>query len=182
MVLEPLRVTITNYPEDKVEDIVCPNIPHDAASGSHVVPFCRTIYIDRADFREEDTDPNYYRLAPGKEVGLQRAYNITCKQIVRDETGKIVELLVEYDAANVRKPKAYIQWVAHCPLRQSPVPVEVRLYAPLFKSKNPDVRDSFKSDIFRSTTSSCRSAPGRAVSSTTSTRTRSRSSRRPSPT
>ena len=147
VVLDPLKVTITNYPEDKVEDISLPNVPQDASKGEHTVLFCRTLYIDRSDFREEDS-PDYYRLAPNKEVGLQRAYNITCKQMIRDESGKLVELLVEYDASNARKPKAYIQWVAHCPLRQSPVPVEVRMYSALFKGKNPDEHpQGFLADI-----------------------------------
>ena len=137
VILNPIRVTITNYPADKIEDRAYPKLSTDASRGEHVVPFTNTIYIDASDYRDEDA-PDYFRLAPGKEVGLLRAYNITCQRVIKEPSGKVVEILATYDPDFQRKPKAFIQWVAHCPTRQSPVPVEVRLYNPLFKSKNPD--------------------------------------------
>ena len=137
VILNPVKVTITNFPADKVEDREYPKVPTDPSRGSNVVPFTNTLYIDASDYRDEDA-PDYYRLAPGKEVGLARAYNITCQRVVREPNGKIIEIQVTYDPDSLRKPKAFIQWVAHCPTRLSPVPVEVRLYNPLFKSKNPD--------------------------------------------
>lgn len=137
VVLNPIKVTITNFPADKIEDRTYPKVPSEPSKGVHTVPFTNTIYIDASDFRDEDA-PDYYRLAPGKEVGLARAYNITCQRVIREPNGKIVEIQATYDPENTRKPQAYIHWVAHCPTRQSPVPVEVRLYNPLFKSRNPD--------------------------------------------
>ena len=138
-ILDPLKVIITNFPEDLIEDRVVPNNPVDPGQGEHSVPFTRVIYIDRSDFREVDDDPEYRRLAPGKEVGLQRAHNITCTSIVRDSSGKVVEILATYDPQATRKPKAFIQWVAHCPSRRSPVHATVNMYSSLFKSRNPDV-------------------------------------------
>ena len=147
-VLEPLKVTITNFPEGVIEDRVVANNPVDAAQGEHTVPFTRVLYIDRSDFREADDDPEYRRLAPGKEVGLQRGYNITCTGVVKDSAGKVVELTATYDPESKTKPKAYIQWVAHCPARHSPVVATINMYSSLFKSKNPDAHpDGFLADV-----------------------------------
>jgi len=148
-VLEPLKVTITNFPEGVIEDRVVLKNPVDPSMGEHTIPFTQVIYIDRTDFRENaDNDPDYRRLAPGKEVGLSRGFNITCTDVIKDKAGKIIELKATYDPTNSRKPKAHIQWVAHCPSRNSPVKAEVRIYENLFLSKNPDaVPGGFLNDI-----------------------------------
>ena len=107
--LDPLKVTITNYPKDTVEERAYPIIPTDPSKGENKVPFCSTIYTDRSDFREKD-EPDYYRLAPGKEVGLSRGYNITCNKLVYGPDGRVSELLCTYDPKSTRKPKAHIHW------------------------------------------------------------------------
>ncbi|KAI9017249.1 tRNA synthetases class I, catalytic domain-containing protein [Gaertneriomyces semiglobifer] len=138
LVLEPLKVTITNLPEDHLEELVIPNKPRDDAMGTHVVPFTRTLYIESSDFREED-DPNFYRLAPGKTVGLLHIpHPITATEVVKDANGKVVEIKARYEnAGNTKKPKTYIHWIAESPKHQSPVKVETRLYSSLFTHENP---------------------------------------------
>ena len=149
-VLDPLKVTITNYTTTGEDSIVAPNVPGNAEFGERRIPFGPVIYIDRSDFRETADDPNYYRLAPGKEVGLHRAFNITCERIQKDATGKITEIFVTYDRSNARKPKAHIHWVAESKTHKSPVVAQVRLYSNLFKSRNPtdkSIEGGWLSDI-----------------------------------
>ncbi|KAJ3297719.1 hypothetical protein HK104_000197 [Borealophlyctis nickersoniae] len=137
MVLEPLKITITNLGDDHVEELTVGNKPRDEAMGSHKIPFTRTVYIDASDFREQD-DPNFYRLAPGKTVGLLNVpHPITATEVVKDSTGKIVEIKARYETESSKKPKTYIQWVAESPKHNSPVRIETRLYSNLFKHSNP---------------------------------------------
>ncbi len=140
VVLRPLRVVLTNYPEDKVEMRSVPNHP-DAklGRGHHEVPFSRVLYIDENDFREQDS-PNYFRLAPGKEVRLKYAYNILCTEVIKDSaTGKVVELRATVDLDNKnKKTKGNIHWVAQPEPGKEPATIEVRLYDKLFKSKLPE--------------------------------------------
>jgi glutaminyl-tRNA synthetase len=139
-VLRPLKVVITNYPEDQVEELAAVNNPEDPAMGTRLVPFARELYIEREDFRE-DPPKQYYRLAPGREVRLRYAYFITCQKAVKDEkTGEILELHCTYDPAtrggdapDGRKVKATLHWVAAA----RSLPVEVRLYDRLFQTPNP---------------------------------------------
>ena len=139
-VLRPLRVVIENYPEDQVEELDAVNNPEDASADTRKVPFSRVLYIDRDDFRE-DPPRKYFRLAPGREVRLRYAYFIKCVDVVRDETGAVVELRCTYDpetrggyAPDGRKVRGTIHWVsaAHA------VEAEVRLYDHLFSKENPD--------------------------------------------
>jgi len=140
-VLRPLRVVITNYPEGKAEELEVPNNPEDPAAGSRAVPFSRTLYIERDDFRE-DPPKKFFRLAPGREVRLRAAYFITCQEVVKDETtGEVVELRCSYDpetrggsAPDGRSPKATLHWVSAL----HAVEAEVRLYDRLFTKANPD--------------------------------------------
>ncbi|MCB1662209.1 MAG: glutamine--tRNA ligase/YqeY domain fusion protein, partial [Pseudomonadales bacterium] len=90
-VLRPIKVSITNYPEDKEELLVTQAHPDDAAMGERTLPFCREIYIDQDDFME-DPPAKYYRLAPGREVRLRNAYVIRCDEVVKNEQGNVVEL------------------------------------------------------------------------------------------
>ncbi len=139
-VLRPLRVVIENYPEDQVEQLDAVNNPEDASAGTRKVPFSRVLYIEQDDFRE-DPPKQFFRLAPGREVRLRYAYYITCKEVVKDAGGNVVELRCTYDPAtrggdspDGRKVKATLHWVsaAHA------IPCEVRLYDHLFLTPDPD--------------------------------------------
>ena len=146
-VLDPLKVVIENYPEGQTEEVEVPNNPEDPAAGKRPVAFGRELWIERGDFMEEPPK-KFFRLAPGREVRLRAAYFITCREVVKDETGRVVELRCTYDPAtrggdapDGRRPKATLHWVsaAHA------VPAEVRLYDHLFRSPYPgaDGRDIF---------------------------------------
>jgi glutaminyl-tRNA synthetase len=141
-VLRPLRVVIENYPEEQVEEFEVPLYPQDKSRPEReVVPFSRELYIERDDF-EENPPPQYYRLAPGREVRLLGTYYVTCTSVVKDEqTGEVTEVRCTYDpasrggqTADKRKVKGTIHWVsaAHA------VPAEVRLYETLFSKENPE--------------------------------------------
>ena len=139
-VLRPLKVVITNYPEDLTEEMDAVNNPEDPSAGSRKVPFSRELYIEREDFREEPP-PKFFRLAPGREVRLRYAYFIKCEEVVKDENGEVVELRCTYDPAtrggdspDGRKVKATLHWVS----ARHAVPAEVRLYEHLFIKSNPD--------------------------------------------
>jgi len=153
LIPDPILVTIENLPADHVEEISLDFMPRDAAMGSHVVPFTPKLYIDRSDFREID-DPNFFRLAPGKSVGLLSVpHPIRCTSFETDESGKVTAIKAHYcnetgaDAAS--KPKAFIQWVAVSPAHNSPIQAEVRIFNRLFQSDNPDAHPSgdFLQDI-----------------------------------
>ncbi|KAJ3013485.1 hypothetical protein HKX48_005731 [Thoreauomyces humboldtii] len=141
LVLEPLKVTLVNLPETHEEEIVVPNKPRDDAMGSRSLPFTRTVFIERSDFREVD-DPNFFRLAPGKTVGLLNLpFPITALETVKDASGVVVEIKARYenDSTTVtKKPKTFIHWVAESKTHRSPVAIdEVRLYSNLFLHENP---------------------------------------------
>ncbi|KAJ2157409.1 Glutaminyl-tRNA synthetase [Coemansia sp. RSA 552] len=137
--IHPIKVVLENLPEDHCEEIEMPYNPRDESFGKHRVPFTRTLYIDRSDFRETDS-LDYYRLAPGKTVGLNGLpHPITCTDVKRGADGTVAELVCRYEnASSPPKPKAFIQWIADCPRLGSPVHLdEVRIYKPLFKHANP---------------------------------------------
>jgi glutaminyl-tRNA synthetase len=140
-VLRPLRVVLENYPEGQTEELEAVNNPEDPAAGMRKVPFSRVLYIEQDDFLENP--PNkFFRLAPGREVRLRYAYFITCKEVVKDSAGNIVELRCTYDPATRGgdappgrpSPKATLHWVsaAHA------LAAEVRLYDRLFNQERPD--------------------------------------------
>ena len=139
-VLRPLKVVLTNYPEGQVEEVEVVNNPEDESAGTRRVPFSRELYIEREDFME-NPPKKFFRLSPGKEVRLRRAYIITCHEVIKDERGEIVELRCTYDPAtrggeapDGRKVKATLHWVsaAHA------IPAEVRLYDRLFSAEDPE--------------------------------------------
>ena len=139
-VLKPLKVTITNYPEDKTEYFTCINNPEDEAAGTRQVPFSREIYIDRDDFMEVPPK-KYYRLSPGQEVRLRYSYLIRCEEVVKDENGEIVELCCTYDpesgggsSSDGRRVKGVIHWVS----ARHAVEAEVRLFETLFSVEDPN--------------------------------------------
>ena len=138
-VLDPLKVVITNYPEGEEEELQAINNPEDPEMGTRNVDFCREIYVERDDFRE-DPPRKFFRLAPGREVRLRYAYFITCQEAVKDDSGEVVELHCTYDpqsrggqSPDGRKVKGTLHWVSarHC------LPAEVRLYDRLFRHPNP---------------------------------------------
>lgn len=144
-VLRPLRVVIENYPQDRSEELDAVNNPEDASMGTRKIPFSRVIYIEQDDFME-DPPKKFFRLAPGREVRLRYAYFITCKDVIKDESGHIVELICTYDpetkggdAPDGRKVKATLHWVS----AYHSIDAEVRLYDHLFQSENPAEAGSF---------------------------------------
>ena len=144
-VLNPVKLTITNYPEGQVEEMEAIDNPEDPQSKKHNIEFSRELWIEREDFME-DAPKNFYRLSVGREVRLKNAYIIKCTGIKKDAEGNVEEIFCEYDAntksgmpdAN-RKMKATLHWLSrnHC------LPAEVRLYDRLFMVENPsaDERD-----------------------------------------
>jgi glutaminyl-tRNA synthetase len=147
-VLRPLRVVITNYPTGQTEQLDAPSYPHDVPlEGSRPLPFTREIWIDRDDFME-DPPKGYFRLSPGGEVRLRYAYIIRCDEVIRDDTGEVVELRCSYDPAtrggttpDGRVVRGTIQWAS----AEHAVPCEVRLYDRLFVVPDPDAgEEDFK--------------------------------------
>ncbi len=139
-VLRPLKVVITNYPDDLTEEMEALNNPSNPDSGTRKVPFCKEIYIEQDDFREVPP-PKYYRLYPGNEVRLRSAYFIKCVDVIKDEDGKVIEVHCTYDpdtkggdSKDGRKVKATLHWVS----AQHGLDTEVRLYDHLFMTRNPD--------------------------------------------
>src|SRR4029079_19170730 len=140
-VLRPLRVVIDNYPEGQVEHMDAVNNPEDPSMGTRTVPFSKVLYIEQDDFRE-DPPKQYFRLAPGREVRLRYGYFITCKDVVKDASGNVVELRCTYDPAtrggnapDGRKVKSTIHWVS----AEHAADAEVRIYETLFNREDPNV-------------------------------------------
>ena len=129
-VLNPLKIVITNYPIEQVEEIDAVNNPEDPDAGTRKVPFSKELYIEREDFME-DPPKKFFRLAPGREVRFRYAYFITCNEVIKDENGEILELQCTYDPASKggkspdgRKVKATLHWISV----EHAVDAEVRLY------------------------------------------------------
>ena len=167
-VLHPLKVVITNYPEDKTEEFEPARHPKIPDMGTRKVPFSREIYIDQDDFRE-DPPPKYFRLAPGKEVRLRFAYVIRCEEVIYDSSGKVSELHCTYDQATKSGAKAegrMVKGIIHWVSIQHSVPVEVRLYDRLFANPSPGSDDpdgNFINDLnpdSMETVTSCSVEPG----------------------
>ena len=138
-VINPVKLSITNYPEGQVEELEAINNPEDPEAGSHTIEFSRELWMEREDFME-DAPKKYFRMTPGQEVRLKNAYIVKCTGCKKDENGEITEVYCEYDPntrsgmpdAN-RKVKGTLHWVscAHCQK------AEVRLYDRLWKVENP---------------------------------------------
>ena len=138
-VLRPVKIVITNYPEDQIEELEAVNNPEDESMGTRTVPFSREIYIEQDDFME-DPPKKYFRLSPGSEVRLRYAYIIKCEEVIKDDNGNIIELRCSFDPesrsgqdTSGKKVKATIHWVS----AKHAVNAEVRLYDRLFASENP---------------------------------------------
>ena len=148
-VLDPLKIVITNYPEDKEEFVDAINNPEDSSAGTRKLPFSKYIYIEKDDFLE-DPPKNFFRLTVGREVRLKYAYYLTCDAIKKDNKGNIIELHCTYDSSTKggrssdgRKVKATLHWVSIPHTIQS----EVRLYDRLFKVPDPSSEKNFISAI-----------------------------------
>jgi glutaminyl-tRNA synthetase len=148
-VLRPIRVVLTNYPEDQVEEIEIGNNPEDQAAGTRKVPFSRELWIERDDFME-DPPKKFFRLSPGREVRLRAAYFITCREVIKDSGGQVIELRCTYDPAtrggsapDGRSPKATLHWVSARHAR----PAEVRLYDHLFTRPDPGAGGDLLADL-----------------------------------
>jgi glutaminyl-tRNA synthetase len=148
-VLDPVKVIIDNYPDDKEELLEAINNPEDESAGTRQIPFSKELYIERADFME-DPPKKFFRLSPGREVRLRYAYFITCTDIIKDDEGNITEIHCTYDpetkggsALDGRKVKGTIHWVSakHC------IDSEVRLYNNLFLNENPMESERFQDTI-----------------------------------
>jgi len=141
-------VTISNYPEGKVEEIQAPRHPQQEAMGSRTIFFSKTLFIDQEDFRES-ANKKYKRLVLGKAVRLRNAYVITCNEVVKDEQGNIIELICEYDDNTLGKnpegykPKGVIHWVSESHSKVA----TVKLYDRLFNVANPAAEEDFLSAI-----------------------------------
>ncbi len=148
-VLDPLKVVITNYDQGRTEKMTVANNPEDASAGRREVPFGRNLFIEREDFME-DPPRKFFRLAPGREVRLRSAYWITCDKVVKDDSGRVVELHCTYDPdtrggnnpppdadGKVRKVKGTLHWVS----ADHAVDGQVRLYDHLFTKEDPEEVD-----------------------------------------
>jgi glutaminyl-tRNA synthetase len=147
VVLRPLKVVITNYPEGQGEELEAVNHPDNPDAGSRRVRFGRELYVERDDFME-NPPKKFFRLSPGREVRLRYAYFITCREVVKNAAGDAVELRCTYDPAtrggnapDGRKVQATLHWVA-----ADAVPAQVRLYNPLFAKPDPDA-GNFAADL-----------------------------------
>jgi glutaminyl-tRNA synthetase len=140
-ILHPLKVVIDNYPENQTEEMDAVNNPEDPSAGTRKVPFSRILYIEQDDFREIPP-PKYFRLSPGREVRLRYGYFVTCKSVVKNEKGEVVEVHCTYDPAtrggnnppDGRKVKSTIHWVS----ASHAVNAEVRIYENLFTREDPN--------------------------------------------
>ena len=147
-VLNPLKVVIENFPEDQVENLTVANHPKIEALGTRTLPFTREVYIDRDDFREE-ANRKYKRLVTDGEVRLRYGYVIKAHQVIKDDTGQIIELRCTYDPETLgenpvgRKVRGVIHWVS----AQQNQPAEIRLFEPLFTVDFPDASDQDYRDL-----------------------------------
>jgi glutaminyl-tRNA synthetase len=148
-VLDPIKVVIENYPEGQVEAMDVVNNPEDVTAGTRKVAFGRELWIERDDFMEAPP-PKFFRLSPGREVRLRSAYFVTCTGVVRDPSGRVVELRCTYDrttrggdAPDGRRPKATLHWVS----AGDALPAEVRLYDHLFSRPDPGADGDLFADL-----------------------------------
>jgi glutaminyl-tRNA synthetase len=148
-VLRPVKLVIENYPAGVTEELEAVNNPEDPAAGTRRIHFGRELYVERDDFMEHPPN-NFYRLSPGREVRLRYAYFVTCRKVVKDTAGEVVELICTYDPAtrggnapDGRKVRATLHWVtaAHA------LPAEVRLYSPLFTRPDPGADGDLVADL-----------------------------------
>jgi glutaminyl-tRNA synthetase len=144
-VINPLKVTIENYPDGQVEDMIAHNHPQQPDMGTRTVPFSKVLYIERDDFME-DAPKKFFRLSVGREVRLRYAYYVICTDVIKDANGEVVELICTYDPAtrggdspDGRKVKGTIHWVS----AEHAIDAQVNMYDRLFTHPNPGGTDSY---------------------------------------
>lgn len=149
VVLDPIKVIIDNYPEDKVEWLDAINNPENEDDGSRKIPFSKELYIERDDFME-NPPRKYFRMTPGKEVRLKHAFYVKCESVIKDENDNIVEIHCTYDPTTKggwsddgRKVKGTLHWVS----TKHAIDAELRLYDHLFLSQNPEENGNFLDNI-----------------------------------
>ena len=148
-VLDPVKVIITNYPDNEIEYIDAKNNPEDQSAGKRKLAFSKEIFIDKNDFME-DPPKKFFRLSPGNEVRLKFAYYIKCENVIKDDSGEIIEIHCSYDpntkggmSEDGRKVRGTLHWVS----TQECIEAEVRLYDRLFMSDNPENNGDFLNDL-----------------------------------
>lgn len=145
-VINPLKVVIENYPDDKEEEFSANNHPKDPEQGKRSIPFSKTIYIEHDDYMEEPPK-EFFRLGPGKEVRLRNAYDIKCTDVIKNDTGEIVELRCEYDPDSAGKNKKKLKGIIHWVSAKHAINVETRLYDRLFNVPNPAAVEDITSTL-----------------------------------
>ena len=172
-VLEPIKVIITNYPDNEIEYLDAKNNPEDESAGKRKLAFSKKIFIDKNDFME-DPPKKFFRLSPGKEVRLKFAYYIVCENVIKDDNGEITEIHCSYDpntkggmSEDGRKVRGTLHWVS----AQECIEAEVRLYDRLFMSDNPENNGDFIDDLNPESLSVIKKAKLEASLSTASTET-----------
>ncbi|MEM9825335.1 MAG: glutamine--tRNA ligase/YqeY domain fusion protein [Planctomycetota bacterium] len=168
VVLDPIKLTITNWPADTVERVELANNPEDESAGKRTVPFCGNLWIESEDFREQ-ANRKFFRLKLGGSVRLRGGYIVDCQEVVKDAEGNVTEVLCTYDPetrsgqdTSGRKVKGTIHWVS----RDHAVPLEVRLYERLFQSDDPSKLPEGKSFIDDLNPDSLRTVTGMGEEST----------------
>jgi len=148
-VLDPVKVIITNYPDNEIEYIDAKNNPEDQSAGKRKLAFSKEIFIDKNDFME-DPPKKFFRLSPGNEVRLKFAYYIKCENVIKDDSGEIIEIHCSYDpntkggmSEDGRKVRGTLHWVS----TKECIEAEVRLYDRLFMSDNPEKNGDFLNDL-----------------------------------
>ena len=172
-VLEPIKVIITNYPDNEIEYLDAKNNPEDESAGKRKLAFSKQIFIDKNDFME-DPPKKFFRLSPGKEVRLKFAYYIVCENVIKNDSGEITEIHCSYDpntkggmSEDGRKVRGTLHWVS----AQEFIEAEVRLYDRLFMSDNPEDNGDFIDDLNPESLSVIKKAKLETSLSTASTET-----------
>ncbi len=172
-VLEPIKVIITNYPDNEIEYLDAKNNPEDESAGKRKLAFSKEIFIEKNDFME-DPPKKFFRLSPGKEVRLKFAYYIVCENVIKNDSGEITEIHCSYDpntkggmSEDGRKVRGTLHWVS----AQEFIEAEVRLYDRLFMSDNPENNGDFIDDLNPESLSVIKKAKLETSLSTASTET-----------
>ncbi len=145
-VIDPLKVVIENYPENKEEEFTANNHPKAPEHGKRSIPFSKTIYIEREDFMENPSK-NFFRLGPDREVRLRNAYNIKCTDVINNNAGEVIELRCQYDPDSAGKNKKKLKGIIHWVSAKHAITVETRLYDRLFNVPNPGAANDIKSTL-----------------------------------
>jgi glutaminyl-tRNA synthetase len=145
-VVNPLKVIIENYPDNQEEEFSASNHPKDPGKGTRCIPFSKIIYIEHDDFMEQPPK-DFFRLGPDKEVRLRNAYDIKCTDVIKNDTGEVIELRCEYDPDSAGKNKKKLKGIIHWVSAKHALSVETRLYDRLFNVPNPGAAEDITSTL-----------------------------------